>query len=377
MRKVMMTLVVLTVVAAAVFSAFYFSTGRLRQFGGKPSGNRLERVLQSPNYNGNEFVNQYGVTLSFTFSEYVTMFREFFFGKDRSPKIEIPVNRLKREDFECAEDGDFIFTWLGHSTVLLEIDGLRVLTDPVWSDKVSPSSLYGPIRFHEMPVAMEDLPRLDAVIISHDHYDHLDMEAVVQLAQTGTIFVTALGIGAHLEEWMIDPSQIVELDWWEEYSLGEQFKLICTPAQHFSGRGALGSTNKTLWSTWAIVGPKHRVFFSGDTGEIPEFKQIGEKFGPFDLTLMKIGAYSDMWPDIHLTPEQSVRLHQELDGRVFMPIHWGTFDLALHDWDEPINDLVKVAQQKDVTLVTPYPGQRIKIDSLPPVNHWWLSRETN
>jgi len=360
-------------VAAAAYLAFYFSTDRLKQFGGKPSGKRLERMRQSPNYNGNEFVNQYGVTLSFTFLEYMTMFKKFIFGEDRSPKVDIPVNKLKREDFTGASDSDLIFTWLSHSTILLEIDGFKILTDPVWSERVSPSSIYGPTRFHEMPVSLEKLPQLDAVIISHDHYDHLDMKTVVYLAQTGTIFITTLGIGAHLEEWMIDPSQIIELDWWEEYLLDDQFKLICTPSQHFSGRGIFDGRNKTLWSTWAIVGPKHRVFFSGDTGEIPEFKEIGDRFGPFDLALMKIGAYDDMWPDIHLTPEQSIRLHQQLNGRVFMPIHWGSFDLALHDWDEPIIDLVKIAEQENVILVAPYPGQRIKIDSLPPVNHWRLN----
>ncbi|MFH2056928.1 MAG: MBL fold metallo-hydrolase [bacterium] len=373
----MMTFVVLAVLAAAVFLAFYFSTDHLRQFGGKPSGARLERMLRSPNFNGAEFVNQHGVTLSFTFSEYLTMFREFFFGKDRSPQVEIPVRKLSREDFAHASDSGLSFTWLGHSTVLLEIDGVRILTDPVFGRKASPSSLYGPTRFHEIPVALEDLPRLDAVIISHDHYDHLDMETVVELAQTGTIFVTALGVGAHLEAWQIDPAQIVELDWWEEYSPADRLRLICTPAQHFSGRGIFDGRNKTLWSTWAIVGPQHRVFFCGDTGEMPEFKEIGQQFGPFDLALMKIGAYSEMWPDIHLTPEQAVRMHRQLHGGVFLPIHWGTFDLALHDWDEPIKDLVTIAAQEEVSLVTPYPGQRLDIDSLPPVNRWWLSQGTS
>jgi L-ascorbate metabolism protein UlaG (beta-lactamase superfamily) len=370
----MILLLSLAVIAGIAFLVFYFSTNRLKQFGGEPSGERLERVVQSPNFSGSEFVNQYGVSLSFTFFEYVSMFKEWFFGRDRSPKVTIPVNKLTREDFASASDSALVFTWLSHSTVLLEIDGFNVLTDPVWSERISPSSIIGPKRFHEMPVSLEELPQLDAVVISHDHYDHLDMETVKYLAQTGTFFITTLGTGAHLEEWKVDPSQIVELDWWEEYLLDGKLKLICTPSQHFSGRGIFGGRNKTLWSTWAIIGPEHRVFFSGDTGEIPEFKGIGDRFGPFDLTLMKIGAYDDMWPDLHLTPEQAVKLHQQLNGRVFLPIHWGSFDLAFHDWEEPIIDLVKIAGQENVNLAAPYPGQRIKIDSLPPVNHWWLKK---
>ena len=369
----MVTLIVFAFLAGTVIAALYFSTDRLKQFGGKPTGERLAKMLRSPNYNGTEFVNRYDVTLSFTFTEYVTMFREFFFGRDRSPKTTIPVNKLQREDFASASENDLIVTWLCHSTVLLEIDGMRILTDPVWSERASPSSIYGPRRFHEMPVALQDLPQLDAVIVSHDHYDHLDMETVKYLAQTGTIFVTALGVGAHLEEWMIDPSQIVELDWWDEYALNDQVRLICSPSQHFSGRGIFDGQNKTLWSTWVIAGPRHSVFFSGDTGEIPEFNEIGERFGPFDLTLMKIGAYDDMWPDIHLTPDQAVRSHQRLKGQVFLPIHWGSFDLALHDWDEPIKDLVKIAVREGVVITTPWPGQKINIDSLPPNSHWWLS----
>lgn len=372
MNKVLIVLTVLAAVVVAFCAAFYFSTDRMRQFGGKPTGARLERMAKSPQYNGAEFVNPHGVTLSFTFPEYMKMFTKFFFGRSRSPKIEIPVNKLSREDFENNSDSSLTFTWMGHSTVLLEIDGMKILTDPVWGKKASPSSLYGPTRFHEIPIALEELPHLDAVILSHDHYDHLDMKTVTRLAKSGTTFVTTLGVSAHLDAWNIDPSQIVELDWWDEHKLNDQFKLVCTPSQHFSGRGLFNGRNETLWSTWAIVGPKHRVFFCGDTGEIPEFLQIGEKFGPFDLALMKIGAYSDMWPDIHLTPEQSVRMFRQLDGRVFMPIHWCTFDLALHDWDEPIKRLVQVTRDEDVVLSTPYPGQRIEIAALPEQNQWWL-----
>ncbi|MBU1149241.1 MBL fold metallo-hydrolase, partial [Patescibacteria group bacterium] len=258
---------------------------------------------------------------------------------------------------------------------LLELNGTRILTDPVWSQRTSPVSILGPKRFHPVPIALEDLPKIDIVIISHDHYDHLDMVAVQKLAKRGATFVTALGVGAHLESWDIDPKQIIELDWWDEFKLNDNFTVACCPSQHFSGRSWLGKRNQTLWSTWAIVGPKHRVFFCGDTGEIPEFETIGQKYGPFDLTLMKIGAYSEYWPDIHLTPEQTVNLHQKLQGKLLMPIHWGTFNLAFHSWNEPINRLMIESQKSNINLITPCPGQRINIDSLPRADRWWDKKE--
>ncbi len=374
----MVVLVAIVALVAGASLLFYFSTDRLSQFGGKPSGASLERILASPQYNGRSFVNRHDAELSFTVTESLALFKEFFFGTDRSPKIEIPVNRLNRADFERPSAGEMAVTWLGHSTVLIEIEGRVILTDPVWSERASPSSIFGPKRFHDVPLRLSDLPGIDAVIISHDHYDHLDKKTVIELAESGTMFVTTLGVGAHLETWGIDPAQIVELDWWEEYSPRDDLGLVCTPAQHFSGRGRFGGRNKTLWSTWAIIGREHRVFFCGDTGEMPEFKDIGDKLGPFDLTLMKIGAYGDMWPDLHLTPEQSVRMHGLLHGRVFLPIHWCTFDLALHDWEDPIARLMSIQAADDsLTVVTPIPGERITVDSLPEGRNWWVAHSSS
>lgn len=368
-----MTLYIILALIITGTILLYFSTGRMAQFGASPKGARLERILKSPNYDGTAFVNKHNVTLSFSMSDYGSMLKHMIFGDEqRTPEITIPVHNLTRSDFDGDTNEDLHFTWLGHSTVLLEIDGKTILTDPVFSKRTSPVSFIGPSRFHPVPLAIEALPPLDVVIISHDHYDHLDMKTVKKLAESGVTFVTALGVGAHLESWDIDAKQIVELDWWDEYKISDSFTLACCPSQHFSGRSWFSKNNQTLWSTWSIIGSKRRVFFCGDTGEIPEFDSIGQKYGPFDLTLMKIGAYnSEYWPTIHLTPEQSARLHQKLQGKVMMPIHWGTFNLALHSWNEPINRLIDAAQKENINLVTPIPGQRININSLPQPERWW------
>lgn len=214
MRVLKVIVMAIGLMAVVGFLLLYFSTECLKQYGAQPSGKRLKRIEKSSNFDGKVFVNKHGVELSFTFSEYIIMAREWFFGRgNRNPDIKIPINRLTRDDFENNSDDDLYFTWLNHSTVLIEIDEFKILTDPVWSDRVSPSSIYGPKRFHPMPLTLNDLPKIDAVVISHDHYDHLDMETVIELSHTGTRFITALGIGAHLEEWGIEPSQIIELDW--------------------------------------------------------------------------------------------------------------------------------------------------------------------
>ena len=355
----------------------YLTTDGLRQFGKPPSDERQKRYLSSGHFDNGKFHNKYGVELAFSSSDYWKLFKRLFFGKEvRQPDVKIPVNKLRTDDFTDLPDSGLTFTWLAHSTVLLEIDGKRILTDPVWKERTSPSSLAGPKRFHEMPIELKDLPPIDIVILSHDHYDHLDMEAVKFLAERGCTFLTALGVGSHLEYWGIDSSRIYEMNWWDAYLLANDYKIICTPAQHFSGRSWVGGRNKTFWSTWSIAGPHHRVFFCGDTGEIPEMKEVGEKIGPFDLTLMKIGAYDDKWPDIHLTPEQSVRLHHDLKGQLFMPIHWGSFNLAFHGWKEPVKRLVKAAGDTGTDIITPYPGQRLSIDSLPECEPWWQNQGT-
>ena len=225
-------------------------------------------------------------------------------------------------------------TWLGHSTVLLEIDGYRVLTDPVWGPRASPSRLIGPKRFQPVPVALRSLAPIDAVIVSHDHYDHLDYPTIRELAKLDVPFVTSLGVGAHLEAWGVRPERIVELDWWETHTLPQPSfdhgRTVPASLRSHDARSKL-----TLWSSMIVRSPRHSVFFSGDTGLTTEYTTIRERLGPFDLVMLEVGAFHPSWGHIHLGPENALEALALLGGGAFLPVHWGTFALALHDWDQP------------------------------------------
>jgi len=260
--------------------------------------------------------------------------------------------------------------WLGHSTLLIELDGKRFLTDPMWTENISPVGVFGPTRFFNSPLQISQLPKIDGVIISHNHLDHLDEATIKPLAQTGTTFYCPLGIREILQSWDVPVEQIKELDWWETISVGKNHQLAATPARHFSGRG-LFDRNKTLWASWAILGPKHRVFFGGDGGLFSGFKAIGEMYGPFDMTFLEIGAYDDDWQDIHLGPEKATQAHSDLKGGALLPIHWGTFKLAFHPWTEPIEKLIELGQKKKLTLSLPQPGQWVDICSPNENSNWW------
>ncbi|WP_221633925.1 MBL fold metallo-hydrolase [Nocardioides luti] len=268
-----------------------------------------------------------------------------------------------------AEASDCAATWLGHSTVLLEVGGRRILTDPVWSDRVSPSATVGPRRSHPVPVALEDLPPIDAVLISHDHYDHLDTATVDVLTRTQTMpYVVPLGVGAHLRRWGVPRDRVVELDWGQSVDL-DGLVLTCTEARHFSGR--LFAQNPTLWSAWSVASNGRRAFFGGDSGWTEAFAEVGRREGPFDLTVLPVGAYDTRWPDVHMDPEEAVRTHLELRGDVLVPIHWGTFDLAFHPWAEPADRTRAAAEEHGVRLAQPRPGERFEASGELPTGAWW------
>ncbi len=266
-------------------------------------------------------------------------------------------------------------TWYGHASVLVEVDGRRVLVDPMWSERASPSPLIGPKRMHPVPTGIDELPPLDVVIISHDHYDHLDLPTVRRLVAHGDApFVVPLGVGAHLRAWGVPSDRIVELDWGGQTRVRE-LTVTCTEARHFSGRGL--TNNDTLWASWVITGPQHGVFFGGDTGYTPAFAEIGARYGPFNLTLLPIGAYHAGWPDIHLNPEEAVRAHGDLGGGLLVPIHWGTFNLGFHEWDEPVRRLLAAAGKdtdNGTRVAVPIPGERFTVLDPPPVQRdWWTA----
>jgi L-ascorbate metabolism protein UlaG (beta-lactamase superfamily) len=368
--RVFATLFVVLVVTLVVLLA---STGWLEALGATATGERLARIQRSPNYRNGSFQNPVATSLATSGSTWQTV-RQWLGGHEqRVPPGPLPIVRLTRADFATAPTSGLRATWLGHSTVLVEIDGARILFDPVWARRASPSSLIGPVRFHEPPLALDELPPLDAILASHDHYDHLDRGVVRALArsavQSRARFIVPLGVGAHLERWGVAPGRITELDWSESTKVGG-LTLTATPARHFSGRG-LRNGNHTLWASWSAAGETHRVFHSGDTGPFPGFVDIGTAYGPFDLTFIKVGAYGETWPDIHLTPEQAVEAHAKLRGKLLLPIHWGTFNMAFHAWDEPAERVVVAAAAAGAPLVVPKPGESIEPATAKAVDPWW------
>lgn len=299
---------------------------------------------------------------------------------DATPKAAPPVFALTRAQLEAAPDRSLFR--LGHSTMLIKLRGGFWITDPVFAERASPVQWMGPKRFHVPPIALADLPPLRGVILSHDHYDHLDRDTVVQLAKTADVFLTPLGVGDRLVAWGVAPEKVRQFDWWQGTSIdGVQF--TATPAQHFSGRG-LFDGNRTLWASWVIVDAARRdlhddselrVFFSGDTGYFDGFREIGRRFGPFDVTLMETGAYDPQWPYVHMQPEQTVQAHQDLRGRWLLPVHNGTFDLAMHGWTEPFERVSALSAERGIALATPRMGERLDLSAPHAAAPWWRETE--
>jgi L-ascorbate metabolism protein UlaG (beta-lactamase superfamily) len=336
-----------------------------RAVGKNPNGARLERVARSPQYRGDRFVD----TIPRVDPDLWAVTLRWFRGAPHSrPESAQNIVALGAGAFDAPAQSELRITWFGHSSLLVEIEGRRLLVDPVWSERCSPSRFLGPKRFHPVPLPLEALPPLDAVLISHDHYDHLDYATVMALKERAVPFIVPLGVGAHFEYWGFDPKLVRELDWWEETELGG-LTLVATPARHFSGRG-LGR-DRTLWAGWAVIGKKRRIYYSGDSAMFEGFARIGERLGPFDAALIEVGAYDAMWADVHLGPEQAVEAHRAVRGRVLFPVHWGTFDLALHSWVEPVERVLQAAELEHVTVVTPKPGQSIDPLDPPAPERWW------
>ena len=334
--------------------------------GKPPSGEHLEQIKSSPHYGESGFEN----ALEEKMPEFWETLQRWVNGTEGSvPTEPPPIIELTAADFAEPPPSGLRITWLGHSTLLIEIDGQRVLTDPVWGERPSPWTFLGPIRFHAPPLPIDEVPPLDAIVISHDHYDHLDRQSIQTLAKAGVHVYVPLGLGSHLSYWGIPDSQITELDWWDGVDVGE-LRLTAAPSRHFSGRG-LTDRNKTLWSGWAIRGPKHAVFFSGDTAMFDNVEEIGERLGPFDAAMVESGAYDAAWADVHLGPEQAVDFHRRIQGGVMIPIHWGTFDLALHTWVEPVERVLAAGEKAGVTVVTPRAGESFEPSAPPAVERWW------
>jgi L-ascorbate metabolism protein UlaG (beta-lactamase superfamily) len=296
---------------------------------------------------------------------------EVFFEKPSNtrPHAPIPVHKLTRAELDAAPDRSLYR--LGHSTLLLKLRGRWWLTDPVFSRRASPFSWLGPKRFHAPPITIDALPPIRGVILSHDHYDHLDHAAIEALAGKVEVFLAPLGVGDRLVEWGIAKDRVRQFDWWQGTEV-DGVRFTATPAQHFSGRG-LRDGNRTLWCSWVIDDGERRVFFSGDSGYFAGFAEIGRRFGPFDLTLMETGAYNVEWPYVHMQPEQTVQAHMDLQGKWLLPIHNGTFDLSMHAWFEPFERVLALGNAHGIDIATPAMGERFEIDAPRTGGRWWRS----
>ncbi len=337
-----------------------------RALGHAPSGARLSRIQKSPQYQAGHFANPQPLV-----NDFWGMLRDMWHASDHvNPSSPVDVAKLSPRVYDTPPPSGLRVTWFGHSSMLIEIDGKRVLTDPMWSEHASPIGWLGPRRWYPAAVQLEELPKLDAVVVSHDHYDHLDYGSVMRLSALGVKFVVPLGVGSHLEYWGVPLDRIVELDWWEKAQL-PGLEIVCTPARHASGR-ALLDKDATLWAGYALVGPRHRAYYSGDTGLFPAMREIGERLGPFDVTLIETGQYHRTWPDWHIGPEQAVKAHELVRGKVMLPVHWALLGLAFHGWTEPVERSSQAARDRHTTLATPRPFEPFEPTSNATLSaRWW------
>jgi L-ascorbate metabolism protein UlaG (beta-lactamase superfamily) len=331
---------------------------------------RQARILASPRFNGRVFTNTHPVSTGLKPGVERPTLRDFLCGGERRvPGGPLPLID-PRPALERPPESGLRVTWLGHSTLLVEIDGVRILTDPVWGPRASPIAFAGPRRFHPPAIALDALPPLDAIVISHDHYDHLDRPTIRALARGTVPFITSLGVGTHLEAWGVRPERITELEWWESCPVHGDVTVTAAPAQHFSGR-TLRDRNTTLWSSFHLRGPRHSFFYGADSGLTPEFREIGQRLGPFDLSALEIGAFHPSWGDIHMGAENALAAHRLLGSGALLPIHWGTFNLAVHPWDEPAETILRQAPAFGTRLVMPHIGEPVEPAHVERVEPWW------
>jgi L-ascorbate metabolism protein UlaG (beta-lactamase superfamily) len=366
-------IILIAIVAIVIGLSIFFNFAP--QIGAKPEGARLERMKSSENYKLGKFHNTINTKMDMKSGKMLGVMLEFFKNnKDREPVGIIQTHEFNQGDFYDLNQDSLSFTWFGHSSILIKIDGKVILIDPVFSDRASMFSFMGPKRFpYSNYMNVDILPEVDAVLISHDHYDHLDYETIMMLKEKVNRFYVPLSVGAHLEKWGIPAQNIYELNWWDSIEL-DSLSLVFTPSRHFSGRG-LNNRYSTLWGSWVIQGKRHRVFFGGDSGYFPGFKKIGEKYGPFDLAFLECGAYNENWSEIHMMPEETVQASRDLNSKLLMPIHWGKFNLALHPWKEPIQRAISKGEELNANIITPEIGELVTLNDQLMTNHWWTNYE--
>ncbi|GAA0136184.1 MBL fold metallo-hydrolase [Paenibacillus sp. YSY-4.3] len=341
-------------------------------FGGNPSKDQKERYSKLDNYVKGKFVNQVPTNLAMSASDYFSLIKNSISKtKDRRPSGKLPIAKLDWNKIKSEEDS---LTWFGHSAFLLSIDNKKLLVDPMLGPVASPVSFAGSKRYSkDLLYVIDEIPPIDAVLITHDHYDHLDYPSIHKLKNKVGHFFVPYGVSAHLTRWGVAKEKITELNWWDETEF-QGLTLALTPSKHFSGRGLL-NRDTTLWGGWVILGKRTRFFTSGDGGYDTHFKEIGKKYGPFDLTLIEGGQYDSHWSWVHMTPEEAVKAHKDANGKNMMLIHWGAFTLAYHGWTEPIERALIEAKKADVNLIAPHIGDTVALnEEMPlPASSWWIT----
>ncbi len=359
----MFGLVIVGIIAGLLFMNFH------PVFGGRPTEEQQEAYEQLDNYVDGEFVNEVESETGMGLTSVGSLILDWINrDEDHLPPAEVPIAPLDWERINSEEDS---LTWFGHSNFLLSIDNKKILIDPVFDDMASPVSFMGSRRFTEdIYHVIEDLPRIDAVFITHDHYDHLDYPSILALKEKTEHFFVPLGVDAHLIEWGVAREEITPMNWWDEVEW-EGVDIAAVPARHSSNR-SLFDRNQTLWSGFVISGENTNIYVSGDTGYGDHFQEIGETYGPFDLTLIEGGQYDHRWPDSHMFPEEGVQAHIDTRGEVMMLMHWGAFPLALHGWSEPVERALVEAEERGVSMIAPQIGETVDLQDLDlTIAPWW------
>ena len=340
-----------------------------KSFGKLPAGIRLDRIHKSAHYREGSFQNLSDTPMLAEGTSYPKMIIDFFSkGINREPLQTLPAIKTDLNHLAAMEP---VIVWFGHSSYLIRINGQNILVDPVFSERASPIQFIGKKNYSTtIQYSLDDMPStIDLVIITHDHYDHLDYDTIKQLKSRAKLFYTSLGVGAHLEHWGVEQDRIIEFDWWEKQTFAHGVEITATPARHFSGR--LFTRNQSLWSSFVLKTETHSIFIGGDSGYDAAFKTIGEQFGPFDIAILECGQYNHQWPFIHMMPEEAAQACIDLKARAFMPVHWGKFTLSLHPWNEPVERALRKADELKAVMITPKIGEPLMLDNQQTTTRWW------
>jgi L-ascorbate metabolism protein UlaG (beta-lactamase superfamily) len=341
-----------------------------KHFGGKITEAHIEQYAKSANWQDSKFVNLEETKMEFSFRKLPKLLYKGFFDKEgREPKQKLPIVPFDKEKFLIPSD-KMKFIWYGHATLLMRMGGKTILVDPMFGPNAAPISPFPVKRFSDNTLnIIDDLPDIDLVLLTHDHYDHLDFDSIQKLRPKVKQYFVALGVARHLIQWGIDASLITEFDWWENKQFDNQM-ITFTPSRHFAGRG-LRDRAKSLWGGWILKSETENIWFSGDGGYGKHFVEIGDKLGPFDFAFMECGQYNENWHQIHMYPEEGVQAAMDGKAKKVMPIHWGGFSLAQHRWTEPVDRFVAEADRKNLVWITPLKGQMVSLDKNHRNEMWW------